>query len=409
MPAGAGYPPKPDSDCGHQVRILVAHNAYQQRGGEDMVVEAEVALLRSAGHEVDLLMRHNDEIASMPRASTAMQTLWSTRTSAELRAKFAARMPDIVHVHNTFPLLSPSLYWACAAAGIPVVQTLHNFRLACPQAMFLRDGKVCEDCLGKVPLAAVRHGCYRGSRAQSGVLAGMLLLHRGLGTWHTKVARFIALNCFCRDKFIQAGLPAERIVVKPNFVEASKIADMPRAGFLFVGRLSPEKGIATLAHALQLLGGSSRLVVAGAGPQAESLAGMPRIDLLGAVPLPKVQALMAQATALVLPSIWYEAMPRTLVEAMAAGLPVIASRIGALAELVREYDTGLLFTPGDAADLARVLAWAEAHPLEMARMSQQARCEYKAHYTPEHNLAQLLAIYDEVRSTGAEAAPPEEN
>ncbi len=396
------------------MRVLVAHNAYRQRGGEDMVVEAEVALLRAAGHEVHLLQRHNDEIVAAGRLGTALQTLWSRRTGADFRRLVATHRPDVVHVHNSFPQLSPSLHWASAAAGVPLVQTLHNFRLLCPQAMFLREGRVCEDCMNRLPWPAVRHACYRESRAQTAVLAGMLTLHRGLGTWAHKVSRYIALNEFCRRKFIEGGLPAERVVVKPNFVEAPLLVAQPRSGFLFVGRLSPEKGVAVLAQAWRRWNAEASLVVAGSGPEAERLEGLCGARLLGVLPLTEVQALMQRATALVLPSLCYESFPRTLVEAMAAGLPLIASRIGALADLVTEGETGLLFEPGNADDLARVLAWAQAHPAEMARLGLRGRQVYEERYTPERNLAQLLAIYAEAGARtdacaelkGAAAAPP---
>ncbi|MFY7866997.1 glycosyltransferase family 4 protein [Roseateles sp.] len=378
------------------MKIVVAHNAYQHRGGEDMVVEAEVAMLRAAGHEVELLERNNHDLAHMSRLSAAAQTFWSASTTDAVRDLAQRFKPDVMHVHNTFPLLSPSLYWACAAAGIPVVQTLHNFRLGCPQAMFLRDGVVCESCIGRFPLPAIKHGCYRGSRAQTAVLSGMLALHRGLGTWQNKVTRFIALNEFCRNKFVQMGLPAERLVIKPNFVDAPPFFDgAQRKGFLFVGRLSPEKGVQTLAHAWQKVPKDAWLKVAGTGPESARLDGVARVEVLGSQSQVQIQSHMAAAMALVLPSIWYENFPRTLVEALAAGLPVIASRIGALADLVRDGETGLLFNPGDSDDLSRVLTWAAQHPQEMAQMGRQARIEYEAHYTPQKNLAQLLAIYEE--------------
>ncbi len=375
------------------MRVLVAHNAYQQRGGEDMVVDAEVALLREHGHDVELLHRHNDELASLPAAAAAMQTLWSARTGDELRALVRRFRPQVVHVHNTFPLLSPSLYWACAAERIPVVQTLHNFRLACPQAMFLREGRICEDCLGRTPLPALRHACYRNSRPQTAVLVGMLALHRALGTWRDKVAVYIALNEFCRRKFVAAGLPEDRMVVKPNFVASPVPADTHRSGFLFVGRLSEEKGIATLVRAWRQAALDADLLVAGAGPQRDMLDGVPHLTPLGALPLAEVQALMPRSLALVLPSIWYENFPRTLVEAFGAGLPVIASRIGALAELVSDGQTGLLFDAGDASSLATRLAWAQAHPTEMRQMGLRARAVYEAEFAPQRNLEQLLAIY----------------
>ncbi len=387
-------------------RVLMVHNAYQLTGGEDSVVAAELALLRHHGHEVTELRRDNRQIGAMGRMRVAAQTLWSCATHAEALELLRRNRPDVVHVHNTFPLISPSLYWACAKVGVPVVQTLHNFRLACPQAMFLREGKVCERCLGKLPLPALAHGCYRDSRAQTAVVVGMLALHRTLGTFETKVTRYIALNEFCRAKFIQAGLPAQRIAVKPNFVDAPLLpAPRAREGMLFVGRLSAEKGVEVLRDAWRGCDGM-QLRVAGIGPAAWMLKRRAGVEMLGPQTQVQVQAEMQSATALVLPSIWYENFPRTLVEAFAAGLPVIASRIGALAELVDDGQTGLLFEPGDAPDLNRVLRWANAHPREMALMGAKARARYESHYTPEINYRQLLAIHrSAIDDTRGDARP----
>ena len=374
------------------LRVLVAHNSYQMRGGEDAVVDAEVALLRSHGHAVTEYRRHNDELQDMRTLDAAVDTLWSRKTGRDLDALVAQARPDVVHVHNTFPLISPSLYWAAHRHGIPVVQTLHNFRLLCPQAMFLRDGKVCEDCLGHVPWRAVKHGCYRESRAQSAALGGMLVMHRMFGTWRHKVARYIALNEFCRNKFIEGGLPADRIAVKPNFVDFEVPLARPRTGVLFVGRLSPEKGIDVLARAASEVSGL-QLRVAGTGPAEYALNGVPGVKWLGALAQAAVREEMSGAIALVLPSIWYENFPRTLVEAFACGLPVIASRIGALAELVVEGVTGLLFEPGDPGDLAAKLRWAQEHAMEMAAMGLRARLWFEENFTPERNYGQLMDIY----------------
>ena len=378
-------------------RVLMVHNAYQLAGGEDGVVTAELALLRRHGHEVLELRRDNHRIdpqaGAIGRLRLAAETLWSCASHAEALELLRRHRPDVVHVHNTFPLISPSLYWACAKVGVPVVQTLHNFRLACPQAMFLRDGKVCERCLGKTPLPALVHGCYRESRAQTAVVVGMLALHRSLRTFERKVTRYIALNEFCRAKFIQAGLPAQRIVVKPNFVDLpQRPQTRARDGLLFVGRLSAEKGVEVLRDAWRGCD-EMRLRVAGVGPAAHVLERQPGVHMLGPQTPEQVQAEMGSASALVLPSIWYENFPRTLVEAFAAGLPVIASRIGALAELVEDGRTGLLFEPGNANDLNRVLRWAHTHAPEMAAMGANARARYESHYTPDINYRQLLAIH----------------
>lgn len=376
------------------MRIVVAHNAYQHRGGEDVVVESEVAMLREAGHEVETHFRSNHDLATMSTTAAALQTIWSGRSTTSVGDLLRRFKPDIVHVHNTFPLISPSIYWACGDAGVPVVQTLHNFRLLCPQAMLLREGRVCEDCLGKTPLPAVKHGCYRGSRAQTAVVVGMLALHRRLGTWQDKVARYIALNEFCRQKFVEGGLPADRIVVKSNFVpEVPPLGAQEReAHYLFVGRLSPEKGLRSLANAVAKSPGI-RVRVVGQGPEATGLAHVAGVEMVGELPRVAVIAEMRAATALVVPSIWNEMFGLVTVEAFANGLPVIASRIGALAHIVRDGETGLLFEPGNADELAAKLQWASQHPQEMASMGRQARAEYEARYTPHKNLDQLLAIY----------------
>jgi glycosyltransferase involved in cell wall biosynthesis len=373
-------------------RVLVMHNAYQHRGGEDSVVASEVELLRSRGHAVETYLRHNDEIGGIAPAILAQQTLWSRRSVRELTALIRRFQPDIMHAHNTFPLVSPSLYWAASRQGVPVVQTLHNFRLMCLNALFLREGRVCEDCLGQLPWRGVVRACYRDSRLASGVLAGMLTLHRGMGTYRHQVTRYIALNRFCRDKFIAGGLPARRLAVKPNFVEAPAPAEGERAGLLFVGRLSPEKGVGTLARAMRQLPGAA-LRVAGDGPQRGELDGVPGVALLGSLPHQAVMDEMGRALALVVPSIWYETFGLVALEAFGSGTPVIASRMGSLTEIVRDHETGLLFEPGNPEDLALKLRWALDNPPAMQAMGRQARALYEAEFTPDVNYWQLTAIY----------------
>lgn len=385
-------------------RVLVVHNGYLQSGGEDGVVDAEVALLRARGHAVSEFRRRNDGLEAANRLTVAAGSIWSTASHAEVRALIERHRPDVVHVHNTLARISPSVFWACASAGVPVVQTLHNFRLACPQAMFLRDGKVCEDCVGRLPWPALVHGCYQGSRARSAVMVAMLGTHRALGTWRTKVSRFVALTEFCRHKFIEAGLPAERLVVKPNFVDAPRFEEGTRRDFLYVGRLAPEKGLTVLGRAWESVRAASarlELRVAGSGPERETLAGRDGIRLLGALPPGQVTTEMRQALALVLPSLWYENFPLTLVEAFAAGLPVIASRIGALAELVDDGRTGLLFEPGDAAALTARMQWALDHPEALRQMGVNARARYEALYAPDSNYRQTMAIYRSAIDEGA--------
>lgn len=377
------------------MKILIAHNAYQQRGGEDMVVEAEIELLRKHGHRVGMYTQHNDALDNMSRAAAAMSAIWSRRSAGEVERLCDDFQPDVIHVHNTFPLISPSLYWTASRKGIPVVQTLHNFRLLCPQAIFLRDGKICEDCIGKVPWRSVARKCYRESAAQSAVVSGMLITHRLIGTYRERVTRYIALNDFARDKYVEGGLPRARFRIKPNFVASSAAPQWDaRHGGLYVGRLSTEKGIEVLAQAMRGLD-EMPLQVIGGGP----LEGMARdafgTRFLGFEPLARILERMQTARYLVVPSICYENSPRTIVEAFSCGVPVIASRLGALAGMVREGVTGLLFAPGDAGDLRARIAWAEAHPGEMARMGRAARAEYESRYTPEQNYATLMDIYND--------------
>lgn len=376
------------------MRVLIAHNHYQHRGGEDAVVEAERSLLEGQGCQVETLTRHNDHISGMSPVAAAMNTLWSFSSAKgviEIIKKFS---PDVIHVHNTFPLLSPSIFWAAQSSGVPIVLTLHNFRLLCPQAMFLRNGRICEDCVGAEPWRGVRHGCYRGSRPHTAVLAGMLSLHRAMGTWQQKVTRYVALNRFCREKFIEGGLPAERIAIKPNFIDAPKPEGHRRTGGLFVGRLSSEKGITTLLDALTRLN-SPLIEFVGKGPEQDKVIDHPQARYLGGKNQEEVIGKMQKASYLVVPSIWYENFPRTIVEAFACGLPVIASALGGMPEIVTDCVTGLLFEPNNPDDLAEKIKWAEDHPDRMLEMGQRARREYEMKYTPQINYAQLMAIYEE--------------
>jgi glycosyltransferase involved in cell wall biosynthesis len=377
-------------------RILVVHNRYQQRGGEDAVVEAEVALLRAHGHPVRLYARSNDEVRTMTRIGVVADTLWSRQTLHDIADRIARFRPDVMHVHNTFPLVSASLYWAASRLGVPVIQTLHNFRLLCPQAMFLRDGHVCEDCLGKMPWRAATRRCYHDSFTHSAVQVAALGVHRALHTYDRRIDRYIALTAFCRDKFIAGGLPADKIAVKPNFVDVPAPSAIGlRNGMLFVGRLAPEKGTAVLLRALDLAP-ELEIDVIGSGPDEQRLRRHPRIRMLGWLAPQALYDRMRQAACLVMPSIWYENFPRTLVEAFASGLPVIGSRLGALAEIIDDGRTGLLFETGSAAALAEKMRWALAHRPSLLRMGANARAEYDARFTPERNYEQLVAIYENV-------------
>lgn len=385
------------------MKILIAHNAYRLAGGEDAVVEAEATLLREHGHQVVLYRRHNNELQSMSSANAAASAIWSYRSSAEMADLCTRFAPEIIHVHNTFPLMSPSILWTAAKKRIPVIQTLHNFRLLCPQAMFLRDGKVCEDCLGKLPWRGVTRKCYRQSALQSAVAATVLVTHRALRTYHGRISRFVALSTFARDKLISGGLPAERFRIKPNFVRSDRMPCWSqRSGGLFVGRLSAEKGLDVLANAIHM-SGSTDISVVGSGPLENFAQNAFGNRYLGPQPREHVLDLLHKVRYLVAPSTCYETFGLALIEAFACGTPVIASRHGAFAELVNDGVNGLLFSPGDARDLADKIAWAESHPDKLLEMGRVARRDYEAKYTPKRNYDVLMDIYeDAIGSIGEE-------
>lgn len=384
------------------MRILVVHNRYQLPGGEDSVVEQEIAMLRHAGHEVITYSRSNDEVqllALRGQLLLPLRAVWARDTVRDVQSLVRQSSPDVVHVHNTHFMISPSVYHACKSLGVPVVQTVHNYRLVCPNALLLRDGHVCEDCLGKTPpWPGVVHACYRSSRLQTAMVATVLTFHRLRRTWQEQVDLYIALTDFGRQKLIEGGLPARKIAVKPNFVYPDPGAGEGDGHYaLFVGRLSPEKGIAVLLQAWQLLQGRLPLKAVGDGPLAHEVraaSGRLRgVEVVGHLPLPEVNALMGRAACVIMPSVCYEGCPRVVIEALACGTPVVASAIGALAELVGDEQVGLRFRPGDANDLAAKVEWLLDHPQEVVRMRREARAEYLAKYTAERNHELLMALY----------------
>jgi glycosyltransferase involved in cell wall biosynthesis len=427
--------------------ILVVHNRYRVRGGEDGVFETECRLLEEAGHKVVRYEKDNRDIPDRGgRLGLALRTIWNPRTYCEIRAIIRAERPDVVHCHNTFPLISPSIYWAAARAGVPVVQTLHNYRLACLNGYLFRDGHVCEDCLGRAPWRGVCRRCYRDSRAQSAVAAATLLVHRLLGTYRRKVARYIALTGFARDKFIAMCLPAGKISVKPNAfaVDGGKRAGLPATvassdpqsdnpetrnpetpapplRVVYLGRLSPEKGVDVLLRAWALIcreadGRASceaaappprpSLEVIGSGPEegplrslADSLGISSSVSFLGALPRDEALAVLSSASLLVLPSLCYETFGLTILEAASQGVPAVATNIGGQSALVQDGVTGRLVPPSDPAALAASLHDLFADPAALRRMGDAARAAFEASdCRPDRNLARLLEIYESVRT-----------
>jgi glycosyltransferase involved in cell wall biosynthesis len=342
---------------------------------------------------------HNDRIDGMPRLPLAVRTIWNVPLYRELQSILANLQPDIVHFHNTFPLISPSAYAAVHRLGIPVVQTLHNFRVMCLNGLLFRDGHPCEDCVGRAPLPGVAHACYRDDRAASGVVAAMLLVNRLRRTWTRMVDRYIALTEAGLEKFVAAGLPRDKLAVKPNFVADDPGRGEHSGGFaLFVGRLSAEKGIDTLLGAWRGMGQQSpRLLVVGEGPLRERVRtashSMPTISLLGHLPHARVLSLMRDARVLVFPSVCYEGFGMAIAEAFATGLPIIASNLGSSASLIHDQVNGLHFRPGDGEDLRARIEWAWANPTEMQRFARAARLDYETRYSADANYARMMAIY----------------
>jgi glycosyltransferase involved in cell wall biosynthesis len=382
------------------MKILLAHNYYRQPGGEDAVFAAEADLLRQQGHKVIEFVEDNHRIEAMGPLPAAMQTVWSRPARRKFIHILRQNRAEVVHFHNTFLLISPSAYYACKELDVPVVQTLHNYRLLCPGATLLRDGRICEDCLGNTPpWPGFVHGCYRNSRPQSAVVGAMLTVHRWLKTWQQQVDVFVALTEFARRKFVQGGLPAGKMVFKPNFI-------LPDPGMregigsyaLFIGRLSPEKGVRTLLKAWQHLK-NIPLRIVGDGPLMDEVQKELRarqldsVEILGQLDFREVLQLIKGARFLVFPSQWYEGFPMSIVEAFACGLPVIASRLGAMREIIAEKDTGLHFKPDDPEDLAEQVDWAWRHAEQMCQMGRKARREYQLKYTPEKNYEMLMQIY----------------
>ncbi len=383
------------------MRILSVHNRYLYRGGEDVSHEAEMRMLRNHGHEVFVYEESNERVARLGPLRKAARTVWSQESHARVDALIREHRPDVMHVQNFFPLISPSIYYAARRHGVPVVQTLRNYRLVCLGGQFLRNGRACEDCLSaRANWPGVLHRCYRDSLGASAATAAMLNLHQVRGTWRNAVSRYIALSEFARNKFIEGGLPAERIVVKPNFVEPDPgIGDAHREVALFVGRLSHEKGLDVLIDAWEGLDNPPPLHILGTGPMEGALRERtkdnPDILLEGNRPAAEMMEFMKRARFLVFPSICYEAFGRVAVEAFACGTPVVASRLGSMQELVRDGKTGILFSPGDAADLQAKISWALTHAREMAGRGAEGRRVYEELFTADQNYKQLLAIYKE--------------
>jgi glycosyltransferase involved in cell wall biosynthesis len=382
------------------MRILVLHSRYAsgELSGENRVVADEARLLEEAGHEVRVWAPSGEGLRGARALRAGVQAVWS-RAAARAVRDFR---PDVVHCHNLFPLLSPAVLRQ-ASRDAPVVVTLHNYRLLCLPATFVRDGRSCEDCLGRAPWRGAVYGCYRGSRAASTPLAVSLTLHRAIGSFD-RVSLYLAVSEFVREKHVQAGFPRARVRVKPNFVWPAERRCGPGDAFLYVGRLAPEKGIRELVEAWRTV--PAPLVVVGDGPEAEPLSSSvpPNVELRPPVPPDEIPRLLASARALVFPTLAYEGAPRAVLEAFAAGVPVLARSVGAVPELVEDGLSGLLLRSFGAAEVAaaadRLLDDTEAE-----RMGDTAWSIWRDRYSPERGLANLEQAYRLVAGPAGEARP----
>jgi glycosyltransferase involved in cell wall biosynthesis len=382
------------------MKILLIHNKYQQAGGEDAVFHAEEQMLSQNRHLVETLVFQNDGLKTFwDKLRAGLAVIYNAASARAVRSKILEFGPDVIHVHNFFPIASPSIFFAAREFNVPVVVTLHNYRLICPSATLYNNNRIYEDSVHTVcPLKAIVDRVYRHSFFQTAAVVLMTTIHSLLGTWRNKIALYIALTQFSKGKFLEAaiGIPAEKLVVKPNFVSDCGRGQIARENyFLYVGRLTEEKGIRTLLEATERL--SFRLVIIGDGPLKSLVtafaANNPNIHYLGFQRHEVVLKHMKECKALIFPSLWYEGFPITLVEALCTGTVVIASELGSMAEIIEDGVNGLHFQPGNAGDLVRRLGEVNSQPEQVRSLSAKARLTYLDRFTPEENCAMLIGIY----------------
>lgn len=389
------------------MKILLVHNFYQQPGGEDKVFETEGCLLEENGHQVVRYTVHNNQITQLSGVKLLQATIWNLESYRQLREVFFRERPQIVHFHNTFPLISPSAYYATNSEATPALQTLHNFRLLCPSAILFRDGHPCEDCVSKTfPWPGIKNKCYRDSHMASGAVGIMNGIHNSAGTWTSKIDLFIALSEFAKNIFVKGGIPPEKIVVKPNFIFPGFYQKNKKSGYaLFVGRLTREKGIDVLLEAWKVLGKRIPLKIVGDGPLSTQVSTATKqyhgIDWVGRKTSQEVSDLMRDATCLIFPSQWYEPFGLVAIEAFAMGTLVIGSKIGAITEIITDGKTGLHFHPGNSQDLISKVNWVCDNPVSISQMGTEARKVFERYYSPKKNYEMLINIYQQAISARA--------
>ncbi|MEI6825225.1 MAG: glycosyltransferase family 4 protein [Desulfuromonadales bacterium] len=389
------------------MKIFFVHNSYRSSApsGEDIVAGNERKLLEDNGMEVIAYEKYNDDIDDSTirnKVRLAVNTVWSRKNYEEALKLLQKVKPDLAHVHSLHPQISPSIYSACHRAGVPVVHTLHNYRYICPGALLLREGKPCEDCVGRLPVNALRYRCYRGSLAATGALFAMIGFNRFRGTFTGEVNRYISLTEFAKSRMVAGGFPEEMIEVKPNFLSPVQIhSGVKERHAVYVGRLTAEKGVRTLIAAWKFVN-DFPLKVVGDGALREELEIYVRenalnVEFVGTQTRERVLEMVGSSFMQIVPSECYEGFPMAVLEAYACGTPVLASRIGSLSEVVQNGVTGLFFEAGNPGDLARMVNELGSNPELASRLGNRARELFIEKYTPEQNFQMLMGIYQRAR------------
>ena len=384
----------------HKATVLALHNRYVVPGGEEVAFASETALLEARGHRVVKYVVQNEPFSGWRKGTVGVGALWSEGSYRAVQRLIDESEPTVVHCHNTFPLISPSVYYAARRRGVPVVQTIHNYRLVCVNGLLFRDGRPCGDCVGKrVAWPGVRNACYHNSTLQSTSVAGMVALHRMVGTWSRQVSAFVAPTFLSRSMLLKVGAPSDKVHIVPNFVPTDPGVGRHGSDYiLFVGRLSHEKGIETFVQALRALGGTVRARIVGGGPLEawvmQEIRSMDNVSYHGSVSKEQVAELMKDATALIVPSLCFEVFPTVIVEAFATGLPVIASGHGAMAEILEDGQTGVLFPAGDADALAHAIRSVMEDSGLRLGLARAGRANFDARYDAGHHYESLVRVYE---------------
>ncbi|MAC96405.1 MAG: hypothetical protein CMC96_12995 [Flavobacteriales bacterium] len=381
------------------MKILQVHNYYQQTGGEDTVVAQEKALLESNGHKVTTYYKHNDVINSIKgvqKIGLLKETTWSKKTYKEVDAILKNEKVDICHVHNILPIISPSIYYASKDNNVPVVQTLHNYRLICTNGLLMRNERICEDCLGRSAYGAISKKCYRNSAIQTYAVARMLQKNMRMGTWSRKVDAYLCLTEMARQKFIEHGLPEDKLIVKPNFIKVDVEPTETKSNYLlFAGRLTSSKGVELIKSVAKKVDYPIKMV--GNGELSPIFKNSPNVELLGKRPHNETLNLIKDAKALLFPSLWYEGMPMTIIEAFALKTPVIASDLGAMSSMIQHQKTGLLFDPSSINSLLEKVNYCLNEDIAMRSIANNAFMKYETEYSSNANYRMLKEVYSTLK------------